>query len=199
MAEVTTVSQGLDRRWATRELLRFRGDCLVISGLGSPTYDVYAAGDCDANMYLWGAMGGAAMIGLGLALAQPARQVVVVTGDGEQLMGLGSLATIRVAHATNLTIVVLDNGYYLETGGQKSHTGLGVELAKVGAAVGLDVVDVRTEQDLRDFARRLTEQKSTPRLVRLQIASDAVDGVLPPRDGVFLKQRFRGNLGLEAS
>jgi thiamine pyrophosphate-dependent acetolactate synthase large subunit-like protein len=199
MAEVTTISQGLNRRWATRELLRARGDCLVISGLGSPTYDVYAAGDCDANMYLWGAMGGAAMIGLGLALAQPSRQVVVVTGDGEQLMGLGSLATFKVAHAANLTIVVLDNGYYLETGGQKSHTSLGVELAKVGRAVGLDVVDIRTEEELRDFACRLTEEKASPRLVRLKIATETVDGVLPPRDGIFLKQRFRANLGLQAN
>jgi thiamine pyrophosphate-dependent acetolactate synthase large subunit-like protein len=84
----------LERRAALAALLRERGDLLVVSGLGSPTYDVAAAGDHPRNFYLWGAMGGAAMIGLGLALAQPALPVLVITGDGEQLMGMGALATI---------------------------------------------------------------------------------------------------------
>lgn len=197
MVEVTA-APGLNRRWATKELLASRGDSLVVTGLGSPTYDVYTAGDCPANMYLWGAMGGAAMVGLGLALAQPTRPVVVVTGDGEQLMGLGALATIAVAGAANLTIVVLDNGYYLETGGQKSHTGLGVDMAAIGRALGLDVVELASEDELRDFAGRLPERKTAPRLVRVRISAEPVQGVLPPRDGVFLKQRFRESLGLEA-
>ena len=198
MVKVTSAAPGLSRRWATKELLAFRGDCLVVTGLGSPTYDVYAAGDCAANMYLWGAMGGAAMVGLGLALAQPARAVVVVTGDGEQLMGLGALATIAVTRAPNLTIVILDNGYYLETGGQKSHTGLGVDMAGIGRALGLDVVELSTEEELHEFARQLAEPKASPRLVRVRISSDGAEGVLPPRDGVFLKQRFRDGLGLDA-
>jgi thiamine pyrophosphate-dependent acetolactate synthase large subunit-like protein len=196
MAEMTMVTHGLNRRRATRELLKHRGDSLVISSLGSPTYDVYAAGDHDANMYLWGAMGGATAVGLGLALAQPERPVIVISGDGEQLMGLGSLATVAVAKAANLTIIVLDNGYYLETGGQKSHTGMGLDLAKVGAAMEFDVVTVSTEAELQAFAARLTELKATPRLVRLQISTEPVEGVLPPRDGAYLKQRFRDHLGL---
>src|SRR5262245_61481853 len=122
----------LDRRQAVAALLEARGDALVVSGLGSTTYDVHAAGDHPANFYLWGAMGGAAMIGLGLALAQPARRVLVITGDGEQLMGLGALATIgSAAKPANLGIAVIDNGSYAETGMQRSHTGYGADLCAV--------------------------------------------------------------------
>src|SRR5476651_832968 len=101
----------LDRRHVTRHLLLDRGHALVVSGLGSPTWDVAAAGDTDANFYLWGAMGGAVMIGLGIAIAQPERRVIVITGDGEMLMGMGSLATVALARPANLAIVVLDNGH----------------------------------------------------------------------------------------
>jgi thiamine pyrophosphate-dependent acetolactate synthase large subunit-like protein len=141
MSRATHVGS-LDRRAAVRELLAERGEALVVTGLGSPTYDVFAAGDHDANMYLWGAMGGAAMIGLGLALAQKRRPVVVVTGDGEQLMGLGGLATIAVKRPGNLSLVVLDNGHYGETGQQASHTGLGVDLHRIAAAAGLAAVEL---------------------------------------------------------
>ncbi len=104
-------------------LVADRGDdLLVVPGLGSTTYDLAAAGDDDRNFYLWGAMGGAAMIGLGLALAQPERRVAVITGDGEMLMGMGALATIGVQQPENLAVIVFDNQAYGETGGQASHT-----------------------------------------------------------------------------
>ncbi len=112
----------MERREFVTRLLADRGDLAVVCGLGSPTYDVAAAGDHPLNLYLWGAMGGAAMIGLGLALARPDRRVAVLTGDGEALMGLGSLATIGVKQPANLAIVVLDNQHYGETGMQPSHT-----------------------------------------------------------------------------
>ncbi|MGY3456739.1 thiamine pyrophosphate-dependent acetolactate synthase large subunit-like protein [Bradyrhizobium sp. LM3.4] len=115
----------LDRRAAVAALLKNRKDTLVISGLGSPTYDLHSVGDHDGNFYLWGAMGGAALIGLGLAQAQPAMRVLALTGDGEQLMGLGGLATIGVARPRNLDIVVIDNQHFGETGMQASHTGRG--------------------------------------------------------------------------
>src|ERR1700709_256989 len=118
----------MDRREAVKPLLLDRKDLLVITGLGSPSYDVFAAGDHDGNFYLWGAMGGAAMVGLGIALAQPKRPVLVLTGDGEQLMGLGSLLTVAVHKPNNLTVAVLDNGHFGETGMQKSHAGLGAQL-----------------------------------------------------------------------
>ena len=106
----------LDRRAVVAELVRDPGELLVVSGLGSATYDVGAAGDRPLNFYLWGAMGGAAMIGLGLALAQPRRHVLVLTGDGEMLMGMGALASIAAAKPPNLAIAVLDNARFGETG-----------------------------------------------------------------------------------
>ncbi len=116
MSNSQTQSAALDRRAFVKTLIERCPDALVVAGLGSATYDVFAAGDRPKNFYLWGAMGGAAAIGLGLALAQPAKQVLVITGDGEQLMGIGALATIGAQSPKNLTIVVLDNGHYGETG-----------------------------------------------------------------------------------
>jgi thiamine pyrophosphate-dependent acetolactate synthase large subunit-like protein len=124
----------LDRRDFVRQLLVDRGDLLVVPGLGSATYDVAAASDHPLNFYLWGAMGGTAMIGLGLALARPDRRVVAMPGDGDMLMGLGSLATIGVKQPKNLAIVVLDNAHYGETGMQPSHTGAGVDFVAVALA-----------------------------------------------------------------
>src|SRR3954453_14967279 len=117
-----------DRRAAAAVLLRDPGDLLVVTGLGAPSYDAGAAGDRPLNFYLWGAMGGAAMVGLGIALAQPGRRVLVLTGDGEMLMGIGSLASIAAARAPNLAIAVLDNARYGETGSQRSHTALTADL-----------------------------------------------------------------------
>ena len=128
----------LNRRAVAATLLRNPGEMLVVTGLGAPTYDAAAAGDRALNFYLWGAMGGAAMLGLGLALAQPSRRVLVLTGDGEMLMGMGSLATIAAAAAANLAIAVLDNARYGETGSQRSHTGLTTDLAAVAAGVRVD-------------------------------------------------------------
>src|SRR5712691_2371300 len=115
------LANGLDRRAAMRALLDRRGDLLLVTGLGSTTYDAAAAGDDERNFYLWGAMGAAAMVGLGLAIARPDRRVLVVTGDGEMLMGLGGLATIGVERPPNLAVVVFDNASYAETGMQPSH------------------------------------------------------------------------------
>src|SRR5215470_15205074 len=113
----------LEPRAPRTTVLAGRDDSLlVIPGLGSTAWDVAAAGDNDRNLYLWRAMGGAAMMGLGLALAQPRRRVAVITGDGEMLMGLGSLATIGIQKPRNLAVIVFDNGVYGETGMQPSHT-----------------------------------------------------------------------------
>src|ERR671925_2246064 len=126
----------LARRSAIARILADRGDMLVVTGLGSPTYDCAAAGDHPLNFYLWGAMGSAVTVGLGLALAQPRRRVLVVTGDGEMLMGLGALATVAVKRPHNLAIVVIDNEHYGETGMQRSHTSLGVDLAGIARVAG---------------------------------------------------------------
>ena len=188
----------LERRAAMATLLAGRGDdLLVIPGLGSTAWDAAAAGDNDRNFYLWGAMGGAAMIGLGLALAQPSRRVAVITGDGEMLMGLGALATIGTKCPPNLAIIVFDNGVYGETGMQPSHTQAGVDLIGVAAACGIPSrLDVRNEDELGDLAGRLKNFRGTL-FARVQIAADEPPRVLPLRDGVALKQRFRASIGLK--
>ena len=184
----------LDRRAAVAALLQDRGELLVVTGLGSPTYDVFAAGDHDANFYLWGAMGGAGLIGLGLALAQPGRPVAVITGDGEQLMGLGGLLTIAVKRPPNLTLVVLDNGHFGETGMQRSHSGHGQDLAAIAASAGLVAMTVSETHEL-PAVRAALHHNAGPCLIRVRIAPGDTPRALPARDGVFLKQRFRGALG----
>ncbi|HEX4569898.1 MAG TPA: thiamine pyrophosphate-dependent enzyme [Dongiaceae bacterium] len=189
-------ANALDRRAAVRELLAERGKALVVTGLGSPTYDVFAAGDHDANMYLWGAMGGAAMIGLGLALTQPRRPVVVITGDGEQLMGLGALATIAVKKPGNLTLVTLDNGQYGETGQQASHTGLGIDLHRIAASAGFAAVELTDLAAIAAYRQELARLEGLPRFATIRISAETPARALPARDGVHLKNRFRAHLGL---
>jgi thiamine pyrophosphate-dependent acetolactate synthase large subunit-like protein len=187
----------LDRRAAMLTLLDNRGDLLLVTGLGSTTWDAAAAGDDDRNFYLWGAMGAAAMIGLGLALAQPDRRVLVVTGDGEMLMGLGSLATIGVQRPPNLAIAVFDNGHYGETGMQASHTAEHVELVAIARACGFtETFDISDELGLREFAARLKNAPITL-FARIAIRADDPPRVLPPRDGAYLKTRFRRAIGVE--
>jgi thiamine pyrophosphate-dependent acetolactate synthase large subunit-like protein len=197
---VSAVRHSLDRRAAVAALLENRGDLLVITGLGSPSYDVHAAGDSDANYYLWGAMGAAALVGLGLAQARPDRMVLVITGDGEQLMGLGGLATVGVARPGNLVIAIIDNERFGETGMQESHTGHGVDLAGVASACGF--VEARVLHDLAGVAQAraaLHEKANGPRLFVLKTKAENLPRSLPPRDAVHLKNRFRAHLGLPVS
>ena len=186
----------LDRRQAVARLLADRGDMLVVSGLGSPTYDVAAAGEDDRNFYLWGAMGSAATIGLGLALAQPGRRVLVVTGDGELLMGLGALATIAAQRPANLAIVVLDNERYAETGMQKSHTAHGADLAAIAQGCGFPIAATITDESDLDRVVRELRTAAGPMLVALKITAGEAPRVLPSRDGVEVKNRFRRALGV---
>jgi thiamine pyrophosphate-dependent acetolactate synthase large subunit-like protein len=185
----------IDRRAFVADLLAGVPDALVVTGLGSASYDVFSAGDRDENFYLWGAMGAAVPIGLGLALAQPARSVVVVTGDGEQLMGLGSLATVGARQPQNLTVVVLDNGHFGETGMQQSHTGRGVDLVAVARGCGIAAA-LRVDQSdqVRDLIDRIAARRG-PTFAQVLITTDEPPRVLPPRDGVHVKNRFRAALG----
>jgi thiamine pyrophosphate-dependent acetolactate synthase large subunit-like protein len=190
-----TAGDPLDRRAAVRELLAERGDLVVVSGLGSPSYDTMAAGDCDLNFYLWGAMGSAATMGLGLALAQPQRPVLVITGDGEQLMGLGALATIAVQRPANLTVAVLDNERYAETGMQHSHTAAGVRLDAVAAACGFTwTVEVVAPEGVAEVRCRLAAGQG-PGLAVFKVEQADLPRVLPPIDAVQLKLRLRQALG----
>jgi thiamine pyrophosphate-dependent acetolactate synthase large subunit-like protein len=186
----------LDRRQAVATLLNERDGLLVVCGLGSPSYDVHAAGDHDANYYLWGAMGAAALIGLGLAQARPDRIVAAITGDGEQLMGLGGLATIAVAKPKNLVVIVIDNGHFGETGMQMSHTGRGIELARIAEACGIEATIARRPADLEAMRLGLRRMGTGPRLFVVKVKAEAVPRSLPIRDAVHLKNRLRGHLGL---
>lgn len=186
----------LDRRAVVAALLRDPGDLLVVSGLGAPSYDVAAAGDRPLNFYLWGAMGGTAMVGLGIALAQKHRRVLVLTGDGDMLMGLGSLATIAAAGAPNLAIAVLDNARYGETGAQRSHTGLSTDLEAVAAGCGWTATTTaRSMQEVEALRERLRRENL---FAVLRISPKEQDRHLPPREGGYITDRFRGALGIAA-
>jgi thiamine pyrophosphate-dependent acetolactate synthase large subunit-like protein len=189
-------SATLDRRAAVAALLRDRGDLLVVTGLGSASYDCMAAGDDDRNYYLWAAMGSATTVGFGLAMAQRARPVLVVTGDGEMLMGLGALASIAQKLPANLTIAVLDNGHYGETGMQLSHAGRGLELSRVAAACNFPWTGIIGDMAGVASLRARIHAKSGTGLATLKIKADDPPRVLPPRDGVHVKNRFRAALGL---
>ena len=188
------MSRLLHRREVVTELLQGRGALLVIAGLGAPSWDITNAGDHELNFPLWGGMGGAAMLGLGVALAQPKKNVLVLTGDGEMLMGLGSLATIAVQGPRNLAIVVLDNERYGETGQQETHTGHGVDLAAMAKAAGFaHALGVRTQADVSRLRERIQSGEG-PLFAQVKIDPERLPLVLPPRDGAYLKNRFRGAL-----
>jgi thiamine pyrophosphate-dependent acetolactate synthase large subunit-like protein len=184
----------LRRRDVVARLLEDRGGLLVVSGLGSPTYDCAAAGDNPLNFYLWGAMGSAGPIGLGLALAQPNRRVLVLTGDGEMLMGMGSLATIAVQQPKNLAVAVLDNEHYGETGMQRTHTHSGVDLAEVARAAGFKTtLTVRSAAEIEGAKAALTGAPG-PVMVVIKVSAERDPLVMPSWDGPFLKNRFRQTL-----
>jgi thiamine pyrophosphate-dependent acetolactate synthase large subunit-like protein len=181
----------LDRRKAAAEILKQRGDALVVAGLGAPCWDVVAVGDNPLNFYTWGAMGSAAMIGLGLALAQPKRRVLVITGDGEMLMALGALATIGVQQPRNLAVIVMDNEHYGETGMQQTHTRFGVDLAGMAKAAGFRVADtIYSAAELKIGISRIHRQ-SGPVFAAIKVTTAKAPLILPPRDGTVLKNRFR--------
>jgi len=181
----------LDRRKAVARILADRGDALLITGLGSPTWDVAAAGDHPNNFYLWGAMGAAAVMGLGLALAQPDRRVLVITGDGEMVLGLGALATIAVAAPGNLAVCVIDNERYGETGMQEGHTAAGVDLPGMAAAAGWPVTACAWTKDDLEALVPVLHGDTGPIFATVKVTADPAPLVLPPRDGTVLRNRFR--------
>ncbi|MCA9965460.1 MAG: hypothetical protein KC423_14485 [Anaerolineales bacterium] len=185
------MSEKLNRREVVAALLHERSDLLVVAGLGAPAYDVAACGDSPRDFPLWGAMGGAAMIGLGLALAQPQQRVLVLTGDGEMLMGLGSLATMGTQRPPNLRTVVLDNERYGETGQQRTHTGMGVDLTAVAQACGIaHATTIHHAAALPDLRHAIHTLNDTLFAV-IKVSPVTEPKVLPPRDGPFLTHRFQ--------
>ena len=181
----------LNRRVVISELLKERKNSLIVNGLGGTCWDVASLGDNDLNFYVWGGMGNACMIGLGLALSQPDKKVIVITGDGEMLMGIGSLATIALKQPKNLSIVVFDNELYGETGNQKTHTAYCTNLSKI--AIGSGIINssiILTQEDLLSLSSEIHQIKNLSFSV-IKIAQDQEEIVLPIREGAFLKSRFR--------
>ena len=181
----------LRRRQVAETLLADRGGLLVVAGLGSSAWDITAVGDDPLNFPLWGAMGGAAAIGLGLALAQPDRRVLVITGDGEMLMGLGSLATIGLQRPRNLAVVVFDNERYGETGMQLTHTAYEIDLADSAASAGFPVTGTVVGEAELTAALPLIREAPGPVFFDIKVRAEDLDFVVPTNDGVELKDRFR--------
>jgi thiamine pyrophosphate-dependent acetolactate synthase large subunit-like protein len=181
----------LHRRDVAKILLNARDDMLIVTGLGSTNWDFTAAGDSPRIFPLWGAMGGAVMMGLGLALAQPAKRVMVATGDGEMLMGIGSLATVAVQAPKNLTICVFDNERYGETGMQATHTASVADLAATAHGLGFaDTGIIKTDEELNKSLDHLTTGDG-PVFRVIKVRAEPLDFVLPSKDGVHFKNRFR--------
>ncbi len=180
----------LDRRDVVATILRDRNDALVVTGLGSSSYDA-GVHDHQHTVYLWGGMGGTAMIGFGLATAQPSRRVVVVTGDGDMLMGLGSFATIGAEQPRNLAIVVIDNELYSETGMQVTHTQRGVDLAGVAKACSFPLAQtIYSEQELARIVPEIYGRQG-PVFVDVKVTAKRYTLSIRMRDGVHIKNLFR--------
>ena len=181
----------LNRREVVKSLLHNRGDLILVTGLGAASWDSAAAGDHALSFPLWGGMGGAVMVGLGLALAQPSRRVLVITGDGEALMGIGAFATTAKCNTSNLSIVVLDNELYGETGRQQTHTAFKTDLAAVALACGFPSAStIRTQPDVDSLRNHVHESKALS-LTVVKVALTDDPAALPPREGSFLKNRMR--------
>lgn len=182
----------LNRRDVVAKLLAGpREDLLVVTGLGQCAYDCFAAGDDPRTFYLWGAMGGAVPMGMGLAVAQPEKRVLVVTGDGELLMGLGALAAAAAEGLPNLAVAVIDNERYGETGQQQTATGRGTDIAGIAAAAGFAATKlVAAAADVAEGVR-LCREAQGPVLVTFKVDHESQEMALPPKDGAFLKTRFR--------
>lgn len=185
------MSNLLHRRQVVRTLLKDRNGMMVVAGLGASAWDITDAGDEPTSFPMWGAMGGATMVGLGAALAQPKRKALVITGDGEMLMSLGSLATIAIQKPANLSIVVLDNEHYGETGMQETHTRFGVDLLAIAQGAGFQrTLRVNTEEDVSKL-RRMIYNEEGALFALVKVDPEKLPLVLPPREGSYIKNRFR--------
>ena len=184
----------LHRREVVKLLVEDRDNLLIVAGLGAPAFDLASCSNSPLDFPLWGAMGGALMTGLGLALAQPTYKVLVLTGDGEILMGLGSLATVAAQKVKNLSIVVLDNERYGETGQQPTHTAMATDLAQV--AIGCGFKDSRLITDLADVKQLRDDlyQTSEAIFAVIKVGPEMEQKTLPPRDGPYLTHRIREEL-----
>ncbi|MDQ2802814.1 MAG: thiamine pyrophosphate-dependent enzyme [Pseudomonadota bacterium] len=185
----------LDRRQAVPALIERPQDFLVVAGLAGAAQELSAMTDDGSNVFaLAGAMGAAPGMGLGLALAQPGRRVLVVTGDGELLMNLGTLATITLQNPPNLALICVDNGHYGETGNQESHTGLGVRLDHIAAGAGFPVVHTINTADEMEEGRRLLREGGGLAFILLRVMAGPPLRTRRNFQPHMARDRFRGAL-----
>lgn len=181
----------LERADVMKKLMTVRGDALAIAGLGSPVWDIASSDHKPENFYLWGGMGCAVSMGLGCAMAQRGRNVWVVTGDGEALMGVGSFATVAAQRPTNLAVIVLDNEHYGETGMQLTATSHGTDIAAMAKGAGIPNTMTVTDAAGVDALAAALQSGPLPLVAVVKVAATKPNLVLPSRDGVYLKNRFR--------
>ena len=190
-------SNRLQRRPFVASLLARRDGALVVPGLGSPTWDCAASGDSPEYLYSWGAMGLCVATALGVALARPERRVLALTGDGEMMMGVGSLGVVAAQNPANLAILVLDNESFGETGRQTGLTSGRADLTKIAEGFGIARTRVVTEAgDIDELAAWLFKEPG-PSLAVAKIALSEDPWALPIKDGGAIARRFRVALGLE--
>jgi thiamine pyrophosphate-dependent acetolactate synthase large subunit-like protein len=173
---------------------------LIVCGLGTAAFDASRLTENGANLFpIDGAMGCALPVGLGLALARPERQVLVMTGDGELLMNLGALSTASAQAPANLSVLVLDNGTWGLTGGQATHAAMGTDLTAVAAACGFPVaLTVATAAEL-DTGRAALADSSQLTFVRLELNAEAPEPYPFERHGPPIRKRFRDALAASSS
>jgi phosphonopyruvate decarboxylase len=184
------------RRPFMADLLSRRDGALIVCGLGSPTWDTFAAGDSPDYLYSWGGMGLAVPTALGVALAQPGRRVVCVTGDGEMLMGIGALGVVADQAPRNLGMLVLDNERFGETGRQRGLTAGPTDIAAVARGFGIATTLTVTEQSAVGELAGLLFKAPGPVLAVAKIALTEDPWALPEKDGATIALRFRGALGI---
>ncbi len=190
-------SNKLQRRAFVTDVMGYRGSGLVVTGLGSPTWDLFAAGDRPDNLYSWGGMGLSVPTALGLAMAQPSKRVLALTGDGEMMMGIGSLSVVADQAPGNLAILVLDNERFAETGRQRGLTGNRVDLCAVAKGFGIRETMLVTEESQTEALGRFLFEAQGPVLAVAKIAISEDPWRLPEKDGAAIARRFKIALGLE--
>jgi thiamine pyrophosphate-dependent acetolactate synthase large subunit-like protein len=184
----------MNRADLTKRLVaRLKQDEAVIGGIGNTNFDLWAAERRPQNFYMLGSMGLAAPIALGVALAQPARRVVALEGDGSILMQLGCLATIAMLRQKNLVLVIMDNGMYQVTGAQPTATAASADI--VAIARGAGIAKSAWAADESDFEQLLERAlaEDGPWLIAVRIDDKPAVGQTE-RDPAQIRDRFMRGL-----
>jgi thiamine pyrophosphate-dependent acetolactate synthase large subunit-like protein len=181
----------LNRRDVLRQVLEHRGDALVVPGLGTSNYDLFAVSPSGENAYMWNAMGLTVPVAIGLAIARPDRRVLAVTGDGEMMMGIGSLSVAAAQALTNLSILVMDNEMFEETGKQSGLSGVRADIAKIAEGSGIErTMTVRSGNEVAQMADFLLKQDG-PVLAVAKVGPSADKPAYPSMDGPEIVRTFR--------